>query len=442
MTDLLNLPHLKVSDYEDCGDHYHISATGTKYPEMCPDCCCTEFYGHGTQRQSFMDTPIHGKKVLIEVTRRRYRCKACGRTIFESLPDIDNKRQGTRRLISYIENRCLTETFMALAREVGVDNKTVRNIFDDLVARKESEHRFKTPEVLGIDELKIIGDYRAMLTNIEHMALYDMLPTRKKESLREYFDKLPNKENVTTLVMDMWKPYRQIGKEIFPGRLIVVDKFHLVRMGNEGLERVRKKIRRSLDKNTRLKMKNDRFVLLKREAGLIDEERQKMEKWFALFPRLKLAYEAKERLFGIYDQTNRAAAEAEANKWIDNLDPEIAHEFSAARTALGNWHQEIFNYFENPVTNAYTESLNNIARLIVRMGRGYSFEVLRARLLFDKQVIKGSTSLRKKNKKPQVAYDLFTSRNLTQISWSQEDTVEYGADLATLARLLEEGYFS
>jgi transposase len=442
MADLLNLPHLQVSDYKDCGDHYHISATGTMGPEVCPDCGHTEFYGHGTQKQSFMDTPIHGKRVLIEITRRRYRCKACGRTTFERLPDIDNKRQATCRLITYIENRCLTETFMALAREVGVDNKTVRNIFDDLVARKESEHRFKTPEVLGIDELKIIGDYRAMLTNIGHMALFDMLPTRKKESLREYFGNLPNKQNVTTLVMDMWKPYRQLGREIFPGRLIVVDKFHLVRMGNEGLERVRKKIRRTLNQSTRIKMKNDRFVLLKRESRLTDEEREKAEKWFVLFPKLRLAYEAKERLFGIYEQPSRAAAEAEADRWIDALAPEIAHEFRAARTALSNWHHEIFNYFENPVTNAYAESLNNIARLIVRMGRGYSFEVLRARLLFDRQVIKSSASLRKKDRKPQVAYDLFTSRNLAQVSWSQEDIVAYGADLPTLVRLLEEGYFS
>jgi len=33
------------------------------------------------------------------------------------------------------------------------------------------------------------------------------------------------------------------------------------------------------------------------------------------------------------------------------------------------------------ITNAYTESFNSIARKMDRMGRGYSFEVLRAKLL-------------------------------------------------------------
>lgn len=43
---------------------------------------------------------------------------------------------------------------------------------------------------------------------------------------------------------------------------------------------------------------------------------------------------------------------------------------------------EILNYFEHPVTNAYTESLNSLIRVMDRMGRGYSFEALRAKILF------------------------------------------------------------
>ncbi len=43
---------------------------------------------------------------------------------------------------------------------------------------------------------------------------------------------------------------------------------------------------------------------------------------------------------------------------------------------------EILNYFQHPVTNAYTESLNNLIRVMNRLGRGYSFEALRAKILF------------------------------------------------------------
>src|SRR3546814_2573618 len=41
-------------------------------------------------------------------------------------------------------------------------------------------------------------------------------------------------------------------------------------------------------------------------------------------------------------------------------------------------------YFETdmPVTNAYTESINRLAKDKNREGRGYSFEVMRARMIY------------------------------------------------------------
>ena len=452
MTDLLKLPYLQTISCIDNGNHYRVTASGTLEPSSCDSCGQNDFYKHGSQHQEYMDTPMHGKRVLIEIGRRRFRCKACGKTMFEPLPDMDGKRQATSRLIQYIEKRCVKETFSSLAREIGIDDKTVRFVFDDYAARRQKEVQYKTPEIMGIDELKIIGDYRAILTNIDKLAVFDLLPSRKKVSLLEYFDALPDKQNVTTLVMDMWNPYRQVGKKLFPGRLIVADRFHVVRMANEGMERVRKQIRKTVDDKTRIKLKDERFLLYKRKENLTDEDVVKVQKWFKMFPQLQLAYEAKERFFNIYSQPTRAAAEIEAEKWVSSLRTCVQKQFRDLRVALYNWHEEIFNYYENPVTNAYTESMNNITRFINRMGRGYSFEVLRARLLFDEKVIKGDrSSIRKKVRKPKQADNCDCFSLGRTISPSGDDfeyvteegpVVNYGADLSTLARLLEEGYFS
>jgi len=51
---------------------------------------------------------------------------------------------------------------------------------------------------------------------------------------------------------------------------------------------------------------------------------------------------------------------------------------------MKNWRTEILAYFDHPITNAYTEALNGVAKTINRQGRGYTFEVLRARLLYGK----------------------------------------------------------
>ncbi|MEQ1544912.1 transposase [Methyloglobulus sp.] len=49
---------------------------------------------------------------------------------------------------------------------------------------------------------------------------------------------------------------------------------------------------------------------------------------------------------------------------------------------IDNWHKAVFNYFDHRVTNAYNESANNHIKPDARQGRGYSFEVLRTKVLF------------------------------------------------------------
>lgn len=260
---------------------------------------------------------------------------------------------------------------------------------------------------------------------------------------------IPNKEKVKVIVMDMWRPYRLLAQQHFPGRPIVVDKFHVLRMANNAVDLARKRERQSLDKKIRIKLKNERFVLLKRYKSLTNEERLKLATWIDLFSDLGLAYRLKERFFEIYDAPDRKSAEHLKMVWEKSIPEDAEHDFKELLTALRGWREEIFNYFDYPVTNAYTESANNIARSIDRMGRGYSFEVLRARLLYDELARKDTrTALRKrKRKEPDsetidyaVLEKMIPGLNVETVI--EQQVVEYGPYLPTLVRLLEEGYFS
>lgn len=442
--DLLALKGLSTLDINDVGDHYRIVASGTVIPEKCP-VCHSSLYGHGSQRQSYMDTPMHGKRVLIEIDRKRYRCKSCGKTLFEPLSVMDDKRLMTTRLVRYIESHCLRKTFADLSREIGVDDKTIRHIFDDHVASLKATVHFETPEVLGIDELKIIGQYRAMITNVQKLTLYDMLPSRTKADLIPYFKKMPDKERVKILTMDLWSVYRQVAQAQFPGRVIVADRFHVVRMANEAIERFRKALRKGLDTKTRLKLKDDRFILLARRQNLSPSQLQTLERWTQEFPVLGAAYEAKEAFHGIYGHRDKADAIEAAKRWEQTIDPAADWAFRELKGALHSWWDEIFNYYDHPVSNAYTESINNVAKGMNRMGRGYSFEVIRARLLYDKKAREaGSETVRKKGRKSGgglppgfVGYS-----DLAAEDDQDAKVIEYGAHLPTLARLLEEGHFA
>jgi hypothetical protein len=70
--------------------------------------------------------------------------------------------------------------------------------------------------------------------------------------------------------------------------------------------------------------------------------------------------------------------------------------------AMTNWEKEIFSYFNMPISNAYTESLNNLIKVTNKIGRGYSFEALRAKILFTEGYRK--TKKRKRSSKMSILH--------------------------------------
>ncbi|RAR58581.1 transposase [Onishia taeanensis] len=86
----------------------------------------------------------------------------------------------------------------------------------------------------------------------------------------------------------------------------------------------------------------------------------------------------------------------------------------------------MLTYFETdiPITNAFTESINRLAKDKNRDGRGYSFEVMRARMLF---------TTKHKMKSPQAKEFPFLGRTTMTYSMDLLEVEEnYGIDLSTL----------
>ena len=173
--------------------------------------------------------------------------------------------------------------------------------------------------------------------------------------------------------------HRDAAAALLPQAVVIVDKFHVVRMANAAVEAVRKAHRASLTPKARRGLMHDRYVLLKRAASLTDRDALLLSGWTANYPALKSAYDAKEAFFGLYDCTSRAEAVRYYEAWKNRVADDVAWAFKDITTAMRNWHPQILNYFDHRITNAFTESMNNLIRLMNRIGRGYSFEALRAK---------------------------------------------------------------
>ncbi len=362
---MLNLPSFKILDMKESEyDYRFLVETILPLPSYCPKCgTVANLYNHGKKEQLFFDLPMHAKRVGIFVKRQRSKCNECGVTFFENLPDIDEGCSVTVRLVNWIQEASLEKTFTSVAKEIGVDEKTVRNIFNDYVDELEAQTDFRTPKWLGIDEVHLLKNYRYVITDVENKSVIDILQKRNKDNVIGYLSKLQDIDKIELVAMDMWNPYKSAVKTVIPHAKIVIDKVHVVKLANEALEKIRKANRQNVTSKERRQLMRDRYELLTRSKDLTDFDDQiKLQVWTQKFPLLGQAYELKEQFFDIYETKSIDDAYKLYQNWGSNVPKELMTYFEDLIKAMNNWGEEIFNYFNSLITNAYTESLNRLIK--------------------------------------------------------------------------------
>ena len=103
----------------------------------------------------------------------------------------------------------------------------------------------------------------------------------------------------------------------------------------------------------------------------------------ARFPEFERPYRMKEMIRDIYTKETKE----EALEWYENIktllfEYDELYEFVQVFSTIDNWKEEIFNYFDHQYTNAVTENINKQINEIGEAGKGYTFEVLRAKAIF------------------------------------------------------------
>jgi transposase len=247
---------------------------------------------------------------------------------------------------------------------------------------KVREEKLPIPRVLGLDGVYINSKERAILTDPARGLVIDLVPTVQAKLLGNVLRGIPGSERVEVVTIDMSLGLRWAVSHAFPRAAIVVDRYHIQRMANEAVDSVRRRLRKDIKRMRGGVQMCHRKLLRKHHSQHTDDERVAVKRYFALFPLLKSAYETKEGFFSIWHATDSMGAKARYEAWQEACPQELRDDFKPLPTAMGNWSKYIFNYFDHPHTNAFTEASNRRIKDIQREGRGGSFEIVRYKAIF------------------------------------------------------------
>lgn len=360
-------------------------------PMKCPFCNSDHVIVHKVQQRQVVDIDERGKQVGLRINVRRFQCQGCNQIITPFFPSLDKKT--TVRLREQIIKDCYNKPFSTVASRYGLSVSTVRSIFVDGTAGLLASYTPECPAVLGIDEVHLQKSYIGVFVDVSKSngnRIIELTQNRSKETVKALLRRLKHPERLQCVTMDMWRPYRDAVYEVFPDIPVVIDRFHIMKELIKCLDSIRAKISKNIQDDTkgtkRKSLKRNRFLILSSDQNLSQKQAKLRDDLLNEFPAFTVPYYLKEAFRDIYEVSqSRREAEESYRIWTESVrDHEIA-EFDSFIETVNAWHTEIFNYFDQPKghrTNARTESLNRSIRDKDRDGRGYKFDVLRAKVLF------------------------------------------------------------
>ncbi len=144
---------------------------------------------------------------------------------------------------------------------------------------------------------------------------------RKQEEIRKVLlgwgkEVLERREEVS---IDLWKGYRNVGRDLMPNAQVVADRFHVMAQINKELDSQKKREKRQVedlikkaesleekaDKKKVLEgLKKSKYVLLKNESELNEEQKAELLQVKDVSFTLKSMQQLKAEIRIIFEQTN------------------------------------------------------------------------------------------------------------------------------------------
>jgi len=326
------------------------------------------------------------KLVILDLKVPKFHCPKCKCYFMAPIPGVLPRKQSTENFRKEVFNLHQGGlTLSRLSRTHQISSSTVERWYQDYIAYrvKELEGR-SVPMVLGIDEhffTKKQG-YATTLVDLRNHKVFDVVLGRSEADLGPYLAKLPGREKVLVVVMDLSETYRRLVKKYFPNAMIVADRFHVIRWINHQFLKTwgevdpEKRFNRSLS-----------GVMRYHEWNLKDEKKARLQEYFKENPAMKAIYDFKTGL-------NELLIQKGMNRWeakrlipqflwyIEECKKSPLPRFQDLARTFKRWLEPIARMWRFTKNNGITEGLHTKMEMISRRAFGFkNFQNYRMRVI-------------------------------------------------------------
>ena len=339
---------------------------------VCPDCGKKELKAYDTTEKTWRHLNFFQHDAYLTAKVPRVKCQKCGVKLV-SIPWARSGSGFTLLFEALVMTLAKAMPVKSISEHTGEHDTKLWRIIHHYVdlGREAADH--STVQEVGFDETssKRGHKYVSIFVDLAGPKVLFATPGKDSSTVKRFKDDLNSHggsdSNITQMCCDMSPAFIKGVEEQFPEAKLTFDKFHIVKVVNEAVDKVRR-----AEQKEHPELVRSRFIWLKNKQNLTKKQAEKLDSLTLKKLNLKTsrAYHIRLNFQDIFNQPPEVAEQL-LKRWFfwathSRLQPII----DAAYTIKRHWNG-VLQWFKSHISNGVLEGLNSMVQSAKARARGY-----------------------------------------------------------------------
>ncbi|WP_425596849.1 ISL3 family transposase [Streptococcus pneumoniae] len=412
ITKLLDIKdtNIQIIDVVNRDSHKEIIAKLDYDAPSCPE-CGNQLKKYDFQKPSkipYLETTGMPTRILLR--KRRFKCYQCSKIAVAETSLVKKNHQIPRIINQKIAQKLIEKISMTdIAHQLAISTSTVIRKLNDF----HFECNFRNlPEIMSWEVETVRGvtvsigrlEMSFIAQDFNKLNIITVLEGRTQAVIRNHFLRYDRavRCQVKIITMDMFSPYYDLAKQLFPCAKIVLDRFHIIQHLSRAMSRFRVQIMNQFER------KSHEYKAIKRYWKLIQQDSRKLSDKRFYRPTFRMHLTNKEILdkllsysqdlkhhYQLYQLLLFHFQNKEPEKFFELIEDNLKQVHPIFQTVFKTFlkdKEKVINALQLHYSNAKLEATNNLIKLIKRNAFGFrNFENFKKRIFIALNIKKERT---------------------------------------------------
>lgn len=325
--------------------------------------------------RTWRDIPVCGREVYFTYHPREIQCKTHGR-VQEDIPWAAPNARITYRFEYSLLIYCTIMAQKAAAQLLKIPSSTLSDLLHRVIIRTRKNHKIKNLKVIGIDEISYCKGrkFATIVYDLERSRVVWVGKGKARDTIDHFFRTCLSRyqrKQIVSGCCDMCETFIGAIERWCPNATLVLDRFHIVKALNNAVDDVRKEEWRKADKSGKKALKGLRWLIYKHSSNRTEADKKSIRSLYMGNRRIHRSCVLKDEFEQFWEFDDAQSADDFLESWCRTA---MKSRLESVKTFVGTLRRHkhrLITFAESRLTNAVSEGLNRIIKIVKNRASGF-----------------------------------------------------------------------